>query len=270
VIFCYAQYMIEFFPSRTIALSIAGFSIHWYGLLYLAGFLLAFLMLPRIQKWRNLQLTSDDWSSILAWGIVGVIVGGRLGFVLFYEPWYFLSEPLEIVQVWHGGMSSHGGMIGLVLGILFAARKRGIDSVALMDCIVIPGAIGLALGRIGNFINQELYGSVTTLPWGIAVPDVEGLRHPTQWYAVLKDLFIAVACYWHLRTYRNIPGRTLALFLMLYGALRYLLEYLRVQTYPLTDLKIILLSRGQLLTLPLFLAGALFWWWLGRQASPER
>src|SRR5262245_54348329 len=112
--------MISFFPSREVALSIGSFSLHWYGLLYFAAFVVAWYLLPRLQKYRGLNLSSDEWSSILSWAVVGVIVGGRLGFVLFYEPSYYLSHPLEIFAVWKGGMASHGGFIGVALAMFWA------------------------------------------------------------------------------------------------------------------------------------------------------
>ncbi len=186
--------MIELFPSRTIALTIAGFPIHWYGLMYLAAFLLAWYLLPKIQKWRGLSLSRDAWSTLLAWGVIGVIVGGRLGFVLFYEPTFYLSNPLEIIKVWQGGMSSHGGFIGVGLALWLFARKQKINLLDLLDVIVVPVALGLALGRVGNLINGELYGIESTLPWAMSFPDVEGLRHPTQIYAILKNLIVAGVC----------------------------------------------------------------------------
>ncbi|MCF7844893.1 MAG: prolipoprotein diacylglyceryl transferase [Kiritimatiellales bacterium] len=252
--------MVDLFPSRMVALEILGFSIHWYGLMYLAGFVLAFLLLPRIQKWRGLDLSKDDWAQLLSWGIIGVIAGGRLGFVLFYEPGFFVRYPIEIVQVWHGGMSSHGGFIGVALALYFVSRKRKIDLLALADCLVVPIALGLALGRVGNFINGELYGTVTNVPWAMQFPDIEGLRHPTQIYAVIKDLVIAMVCFLYLKNSKPVYlGRAFTLFLMLYGILRYLLEYFRDQPYGLLDLKIILVSRGQILTIPLIIVGYLLW-----------
>lgn len=195
-----------------------------------------------------------------------MLVGGRLGFVLFYEPGYFLSHPLDVVAVWQGGMSSHGGFLGVTLALLYALRERRNEWLKLADIIVIPIAIGLALGRLGNFINQELYGIPTNLPWGIEIPGEEGLRHPTQIYAFLKDLFVAAVCFWHLKRGERGNGRTLALFLILYGVLRFLLEYLRVQEYPMIDTEVLLLSRGQVLTIPIFFTGVFLWWW-GRKRS---
>lgn len=256
--------MITFFPSRTVAIEIFGWPIHWYGIMYLLAFIAAFILLPNIQRKRNLHLTRDEWASLMSWAVLGVIGGGRLGYVLFYEPQYFTIHPRQIFFLWQGGMSSHGGFIGVALLLSLFCYLRKIDLRRLADIVVVPVAIGMAFGRFGNFINQELYGSVTDLPWGIAIPGVEGLRHPTQLYAIAKNLFIAGVCYWHLsRTVR--PGRTFALFLMLYGILRFLIEFLRVQDYPLIDLGMLELSRGQLLTLPLMFIGALLWVWFGRE-----
>lgn len=260
--------MIEVFPSRAIALTLFGFSVHWYGVMYLLAFLIAILLLPRLQRFRGLHLTRDEWMSLVSWGIVGVIVGGRLGYVFFYEPSYFVHNPQKILAVWEGGMSFHGGLLGVAICVPLACFRKKISILRVADTVVVPSAIGLALGRLGNFINLELYGTVTDLPWGIAIPGVEGLRHPTQLYAMLKDLTIASLCCMHLiRTRRTfIPGRTFSLLLLFYGAGRFLLEYVREQQYPLAHIGALALTRGQLLTLPVFLFGVLLWILLGRSS----
>tara|TARA_Y100000310_G_C20638868_1_gene792751 strand:- start:1003 stop:1776 length:774 start_codon:yes stop_codon:yes gene_type:complete len=252
--------MIDFFPARRVALELFGFSIHWYGVMYLLSFLVAYLLFPRLQKHRGVDLSKDDWSSFLTWAVLGVLLGGRLGYVLFYAPHLLSSDPLEILKVWHGGMSSHGGFLGAVLCIILFARSRSLPLFSFADVLMVPIALGLALGRMGNFINLELYGTVTDLPWAIAIPGSDGLRHPAQIYAVGKDLFIAAVCYWHLRHVRPIvSGRTCAIFLMLYGVLRFLNEYIRVQDYTLFDLGVMALTRGQLLTIPVFVGGLVMW-----------
>lgn len=255
--------MIHLFPSRTVAFDLFGFGIHWYGLLYLLAFIIAWWLLPRLQKFRALSLTSDDWAGILSAAVIGVILGGRLGFVLFYEPTYFWMHPLEIVAVWKGGMSSHGGFIGVAIALLIALRKRTWREIfAIADVVVIPVAIGLGLGRLGNFINQELYGTVTTLPWGMAFPGADGLRHPIQFYELAGDWLTAALCFWHLRSTARtfLAGRTTALFLLLYGVLRFCIEFVRAQEYPLTHIGVLTLTRGQVLTVPVFLVGVILWW----------
>ena len=259
--------MIDLFPSRTVALELLQWQMHWYGLLYLVAFLVAWVLLPRLQRLRSLSFSKEEWANVLSWAVIGVIVGGRLGFVLFYEPAYFLAHPFEVFAVWHGGMSSHGGFLGVTLALLFALRHATWEQkLAIADIVVVPIALGLACGRIGNFINQELYGIVTALPWGIRVPGEEGLRHPTQIYAVLKDLLIALLCFVQLRARPVIVGRTFSLFLIAYGTLRFLIEYVRVQPYGVMALGPVVLTPGQLLTLPLVLAGMGLWWWTGRGA----
>ncbi|MDB4978046.1 MAG: phosphatidylglycerol:prolipoprotein diacylglycerol transferase [Candidatus Peribacteria bacterium] len=259
-IFQYTKAVISLFPSRTVAFIIGGFPVHWYGIMYLLAFVCAFIILPNIQHYRKLYLTRDEWASVISASVIGVIVGGRLGYVLFYEPQYFAQHPLEILAVWNGGMASHGGFIGVAIALAYICWKMKLDIRKVADVAVIAVAVGLAFGRFGNFINQELYGTVTTLPWGIHIPGVEGLRHPTQIYAIIKDLFIALVCYFHLRyTQPFYRGRTAALFLMLYGVLRFFKEYLMVQDYPLIPILGFPLSREQLLTIPIFLIGALLW-----------
>lgn len=262
--------MIAVFPSRAVALDLWGFSIHWYGLLYLAAFVVAWVLLPRLQRLRGLALSSDEWSTLLSAGVLGVIVGGRLGFVLFYEPAYYLAHPLSILQVWNGGMSSHGGFLGVAVALLLALRRRPADDLLrLADVIAVPAALGLLLGRLGNFINLELYGTVTALPWGMAIPGIEGLRHPTQLYAMGKDAAIALLCLWHLRAVRARPGETFALFLVLYGVLRAFVEHFREQQYAGLHLGEWMLTRGQLLTLPIVAAGVLLWLWVRRRERAE-
>lgn len=251
------------FPSRAVALSLGPFDIHWYGLMYLLGFLIGIRLLRCLVRHRQLDLTPAQRESLLLAVFLGVLLGGRLGFVLFYGGSYYDAHPLEILAVWHGGMSSHGGFIGVLLALLIYCKRQNINLFALADVLVVPVAIGLALGRLGNFINGELYGTVTTLPWGMSFAGAEGLRHPTQLYAMLKDLLIALVCLRHLRwprTDSQPPGRTLAIFLILYAVLRFIVEIFRDQPYGYTSVLGIMLSRGQMLTLPLFVLGLGVWY----------
>jgi phosphatidylglycerol---prolipoprotein diacylglyceryl transferase len=259
--------MFRIFPSREVAAEIFGFAVHWYGVMYLLAFVLAAVLIPHIQRYRNLHLSRDDWFTILSSSIVGVIVGGRLGYVFFYEPHYFAEYPEKIFAVWEGGMSSHGGFVGVALALFIISWQYDYNIRRLADVIVIPAALGLALGRLGNFINLELYGTVTDVPWAMAFPGAEGLRHPTQLYAMLKDITIAAVCFGHLWYTRNktVPGRTFALFLAMYSTLRFVVEFYREQTYALVDFGFVELSRGQLLTLPLLLIAVLLWLWFKQE-----
>lgn len=244
--------MISFFPSRMVAVDVWGFGIHWYGLLYFVAFLIGWLLLPRIQKYRNLSLDADAWSQLLSAAVIGVIVGGRLGYVLFYGPAYYAQHPLEIFAVWNGGMASHGGFIGVTLACIYVLRKQSWDHILrIADVVVIPVTIGLGLGRIGNFINQELYGTVTSLPWGMSFPGAEGLRHPIQFYDFSAMMVLALILFFSLKSKPVRPGRTLALFLILYGIVRFLIEFIRDQA----GVPVYLLTEGQWLTIPVLLIG---------------
>jgi phosphatidylglycerol:prolipoprotein diacylglycerol transferase len=257
--------MISLFPTRQVAIQVFEFSIYWYGLLYLLAFLLVYVLISKLQHYRSLSLDKDVVSSLLSWAIGGVIVGGRMGYVLFYEYAYFSENTLEIFAVWNGGMSSHGGFIGVAIALGIALKKRGVPLLPFLDVITVPIALGLACGRLGNFINWELYGSVSTLPWAMAIPGVEGLRHPTFFYALAKNLLIAAVCYRHLRLSYPRPGETFAMFLLLYGVLRFAVEYFRDQPYGWIDLGILSLTTGQLLTIPLILIGLISFLMVGRR-----
>lgn len=249
--------MISFFPSRTVAIDLFGFGVHWYGLLYFAAFIIGWFLLPKLQKYRDLSLTAEDWSQLLSAAVIGVIVGGRLGYVLFYGPVYYAEHPLEIFAVWNGGMASHGGFIGVALALLFVLRKRSWDTILRIgDIVVIPVAIGLGLGRIGNFINQELYGTVTTLPWGMSFPGAVGLRHPIQLYDFTAMMVLALILFLSLRSQPVRPGRTLALFLILYSIVRFLIEFIRDQA----GVPVYLFTEGQWLTIPVLIIGLILFW----------
>lgn len=257
--------MISFFPSRTVALELFGFSVHWYGIMYFLAFLVAWTLAPRLQGKRGLSFSADEWASLLSAAVLGVIIGGRLGFVFFYEPVYFLAHPTKVFAVWEGGMASHGGFIGVTLALYFKLRKYGMETFwKVADVLTVPIALGLMFGRFGNFVNLELYGTVTTLPWGMAIPGVEGLRHPTQIYAMIKDALIALVCFWHLTTFKNAAsGITFAIFLTMYGILRFVVEIYRDQTGVAM---VGPMSEGQLLTLPIIAVGMGLFVWIRKRS----
>lgn len=257
---CTVGRMIALFPSRSVAMNLFGFPVRWYGVLYAVAFLIGRWLLPRLQGYRGLGLSAAGWDRLLTAAILGVVLGGRLGFVFFYEPAYFMVHPWEIFAVWQGGMASHGGFIGVLLGLLWFVRRERVSLLALGDVIVVPVAIGLFCGRLGNFINQELYGTVTAVPWAVAIPGVEGLRHPTAVYAMIKDTVIALTCFSLLQ--RRLPhGVVAGVFLVQYALLRSIVELFRDQPYGYTDLGFLMLTRGQLLTVPIALLGAAVLWW---------
>lgn len=237
--------MLNLFPSRTIFLEAGPLNITWYGVLYVAAFLMAWLMLPKLQRYRDLNLSKEDWLYVLTLGVAGVLVGGRLGYVLFYEPGYFASHPGQIFAIWQGGMASHGGFIGVALALWWAARQLKISWWALLDVVMVPAMLGLALGRVANFINQELY--------------VSSAAHLG---AIAKDLVIALVVWYLIRRSPPLPaGMVTAIMLVLYALLRFVSEYWRVQEFD----NVFGLTRGQLYTIPLFLIGL----WLWKRFSPR-
>ena len=258
-----------------VAIQIGPLAIHWYGLMYLVAFTL-FVLLAR----RRLQhpafngsagtaaWSRQDVDDILFFGVLGAIVGGRLGYVLFYKPAHYLSHPLEIAAVWQGGMSFHGGFLGVLVAMLWFAWRRQRHWLSVTDFIAPCVPTGLAAGRLGNFINGELWGRVASpdLPWAMVFPAAgPQARHPSQLYQLmLEGLLLALLLWWFARRPQPL-GRVSAAFLMGYGAFRFVAEYFRE---PDNFLGLLSLgwSMGQWLSMPMVIAGAALWWWSGRTA----
>ena len=243
-----------------VAIHLGSFGIHWYGLMYLTGFL-AFLALGKWQithrPWHGWTLPMLD--DALFFGALGVILGGRLGYVLFYQSAYFMQHPADILAVWQGGMSFHGGLLGVVLAMAWFARKYQLSWLAVMDFIAPLVPIGLGAGRLGNFINGELWGRVTNTDYGMVFPQIDGLlRHPSQLYEFTLE---GVALFFILWAYASKPrasGTIAAVFLMGYGAFRFAVEYTREPDRYLGLLSMGF-SMGQWLSLPMLLIGAVLW-----------
>ncbi|SFN92671.1 phosphatidylglycerol:prolipoprotein diacylglycerol transferase [Formivibrio citricus] len=247
-----------------VAVHIGPVSLHWYGLMYLIGFAL-FIALGRIRikqhpdcGWTNQEL--DDF---LTWVVAGVILGGRLGEVLFYQPAYYWQHPGEILAIWQGGMSFHGGLIGVLLAVALFARKKGITFLQAGDFVAPLAPTGLAAGRIGNFINGELWGRVASpdLPWAMVFPKVDALpRHPSQLYqAGLEGLALFVILWLFARKPRP-TGQVSAVFLMGYGSFRFIAEYFRTPDAGIFGQSDII-SMGQWLSTPMIAAGIGLWVW---------
>ncbi len=251
-----------------IALQLGPLAVRWYGLMYVVGFVL-FLVLGRVRANRNL-LTGwrpQDVDDMLFYGVFGVILGGRLGYVLFYKPLYYLAHPLEIVAVWQGGMSFHGGLIGVLLALWLYARRRGKRWLDVTDFVAPLVPLGLAAGRMGNFINGELWGRPTGADWGMVFPQVDTLaRHPSQLYEFGLEGVLLFAILW---TYGNRPrpmGAVSGLFLVGYGAARFVVEYAREPDAFLGTLALGL-SMGQWLSLPMIAAGLVMMAWAYARAG---
>jgi phosphatidylglycerol:prolipoprotein diacylglycerol transferase len=250
-----------------IAIHLGKFGIHWYGLMYLVGFL-AFLGLGKWQinyrTWHgwNMQMLDDA----LFFGALGVILGGRLGYVLFYQFGYFIHHPLEIFAVWQGGMSFHGGFLGVLVAMWFFARKYHLKWLQIMDFIAPLVPIGLGAGRMGNFINGELWGRVTNAQWGMVFPKVDNLlRHPSQLYEFGLEGIVLFSALWLYSSKPRETGAISALFLIGYGSFRFIVEFTR-EPDGFLGLLSMGLSMGQWLSLPMILLG--IWMWF--QAQQQR
>jgi phosphatidylglycerol:prolipoprotein diacylglycerol transferase len=253
-----------------VALSIGPLVIRWYALAYIAGLIAGWSYARRLAAnsalWGGLrQPRPEDLDDLLVFAALGVVLGGRLGFVLFYNPGFYLQNPFEIVQVWKGGMAFHGGLVGAAIAVMLFARRRGLEPFAMADLAAVVAPIGLLLGRIANFVNGELWGRPADVPWAIIFPRAgPEPRHPSQLYeAALEGLALLVMLGILVRvTGFRRPGLLAGLFGMGYGAARFFVEFFREPDRHLGFIAGGWLTMGMALSVPLFLAGA----WLVRRA----
>ncbi|MCT7374811.1 prolipoprotein diacylglyceryl transferase [Chelativorans salis] len=244
---------------------IGPFAVHWYGLGYIAGILFAWWYAKRLVTTERLWAHSTppmkptDLDDFVVWAAVGVVLGGRLGYVLFYDLPRYLANPLDIFAVWQGGMSFHGGMLGTILAMVLFARSRGINAWSMLDTIAATAPVGLGLVRLANFINSELWGRPTDMPWGVVFPDGGPLpRHPSQLYeAVLEGLvlFLVLRVLTHkalrLKTPRFVGGA----FICGYGLSRIFVEFFREPDAHIGYLAGGWMTMGMVLSMPMVLAG---------------
>lgn len=243
-----------------VLLELGPLQIRYYGLFWALGFIISYLLLPYLAKLKKLNISKDDIADLLIYMIIGVVTGARLVYVLFYNLPYYLQNPFEIIALWHGGLSFHGGLIGGIFAAYFFCKRKKIDFYDLADIVVVPVALALAIGRIGNFINGELYGRITDVSWCIDysknqyVADLpSGCRHPSQIYESLKNFFI-FAVLWFIKDKKLPKGFMFWTFVTLYGLLRTIIEFFRA---PDEQVGFIFnyFTMGQLLSFPLFLLG---------------
>lgn len=253
-----------------VAINIFGLKIHWYAIMYLIGFAVAYLLLRRRLKHEPYRSITkpDKWSPVdiedlLLYAIAGVIVGGRLGYVFFYKPGFYLANPLDIVKLWDGGMSFHGGAIGVIVGIAIHALVKKRPFLQVGDFLVPAVPFGLMAGRIGNFINGELWGREASadLPWAMVFPgggDVP--RHPSQIYQALLEGLLLFVLLWLYARKPHYRGQVAGAFLFGYGVFRFIGEYFREPDSYLGFLSLGL-SMGQWLSVPMVVAGLILWTW---------
>jgi phosphatidylglycerol---prolipoprotein diacylglyceryl transferase len=258
-----------------VAVRLGPLAIHWYGLTYLAAFgLFMFLAMRRLRHEPFASVrgpgawTRKDVEDMLFLGVLGVVVGGRLGYCLFYKPDYYLAHPLEVFYVWLGGMSFHGGMLGVILSQVWFAHSRSKPFWQVMDFVAPCVPPGLAAGRVGNFINGELWGrpADSSLPWAMIFPQSGSMvpRHPSQVYQFLLEGLLLFVILWLYARKERKPGQVAAVFLIGYGVLRFTAEYFR-EPDSFLGLLSLGLSMGQWLCIPMVLFGIGLWLWAERR-----
>lgn len=251
-----------------VLIEIGPIAIRWYGLAYVFGLLLGWRYMRRLADGPPEVTKKQDVDDFLVWATLGVIIGGRLGYVLFYQPVYFLYHPLAIFQTWSGGMSFHGGFLGVVIVAWIFVRRKGIDPLAFGDILACAAPIGLFFGRVANFINGELFGRVTDVPWGMVFPaGGPEPRHPSQLYQAALEglvLFVLLFVLWRIEAVRRRTGLLIGVFLIGYAAARTFAELFRQPDAHIGFLAAGT-TMGQLLSLPMLAVGV----WLILRAKPH-
>jgi phosphatidylglycerol:prolipoprotein diacylglycerol transferase len=246
-----------------VLIEIGPFAIRWYALAYLVGFVAGWKYTVHLVRTVPVGPTPRDMDDFLTWAVVGTILGGRLGYVLFYNSSFYLAHPLEALRIWEGGMSFHGGLLGVILAMILFARRRGFSPFAIGDVVAAAAPIGLFLGRLANFVNGELFGRVTDVPWAVIFPRGGDLpRHPSQIYEALLEglvLFLVLFVLARRTELRRRPGIVGGAFLIGYGLCRFAVEFFRE---PDAQLGFLWLgaTMGQLLSLPMIAVGISFVW----------
>jgi phosphatidylglycerol:prolipoprotein diacylglycerol transferase len=247
-----------------VAFSIGPLAVRWYGLMYLAGFAASWWLGVRRIKQGFAPITRGQFDDLLFYAILGVILGGRLGYVLFYKPLHYAAHPLEIFAIWQGGMAFHGGLLGVMGAMALFARKHRVDYLRLMDFVAPLVPLGLAAGRLANFINGELWGRVTDAPWGMVFRGAGDLpRHPSQLYQLALEGLALFALLWWYSSKPRPRGSVCGLFLLGYGVFRFIAEFGREPDAYLGYLALGL-TMGQWLCLPMIAAGIWLFVWSRR------
>ena len=238
-----------------VALDLGFFKIHWYGIMYLISFFIGYHL--AVYRRKRLGWTREDAMDFLFWAVLGVLIGGRLGYMVFYQPANLVANPLSLLKVWQGGMSFHGGVLGMITVFLIYAKRKKLNPFDLSDFILPIYPVGLALGRFGNFINGELWGKPTRGDWGVIFPHSDSLlpRHPTQLYEAFLEGAVLFLILW-LFTLKPKPRMTASgYFLLGYGVFRTLVEFWRLPDAHIGYIAFGWLTQGQLLTFPMILGG---------------
>ena len=253
--------MIEFPNINPIALDLGLLQIRWYAISYVTGILLSWFLILKIIKIKKINIDNQTISELISNCIIGIIVGGRLGYVIFYNYEYFSNNFLEIFKVWNGGMSFHGGLIGVIIAVIYTSKRTKTSLMLLADLVAIVSPVGIFFGRIANFINGELYGRVTTHPFGIIFPNGGNIpRHPSQLYEAFFEgflLFLILLIFLQFKKIIKSSGILAGCFISIYGFFRFFIEFFREPDNHI-GLLYLDLSMGQFLCLPMILIGVFF------------
>jgi len=242
-----------------ILLSLGPLEIRWYGLMWALGFLCVYWYVRNSARKGLIKLTDDDVDWLLVWVVIGVLLGARIFEVFIWNWSYYAANLGEIIKIWHGGLSFHGGLVGGIVSGYWFSRRKNVNFLNLCDVFIVPVVIGLMLGRIGNFINGELWGRITNVAWAVKFPGAEGFRHPSQLY----EAFYSLALFGILFSQRNKKlqhGSIIAFFLILYSVFRFITEYFREPTTYIGPF-----TLGQLLNIPMFIFGVWLLWWIRKK-----
>lgn len=249
-----------------VAIALGPIKVHWYGLMYLFGFIAVYLLGQHRAKQTWSAIKPEAIEDLVTWGAIGVILGGRIGYILFYNFAEFINNPIVLFKIWQGGMSFHGGMLGVFIAMYFFAKKQNCTLFQLTDIIAPIAPIGLGLGRIGNFINSELWGRPSDIPWAMVFPNGGDIpRHPSQLYeAFLEGLLLFIILWFYSQKPRATMATT-GLALCLYGCFRFLAEFFRMPDAHLGFIALDWLTMGQLLSTPMMMIGALMLYFANRK-----
>ncbi len=244
-----------------VALSIGPLKVHWYGLMYLFAFLLAWILAHVRAQLYKLDWSSDQITDLIFYGALGAIIGGRLGYMLFYDFPQFIHQPWIIFKLWQGGMSFHGGLLGVVAAIYLFGRRNNKTFLQVADFMAPLVPLGLGFGRLGNFINGELWGRPTDVAWAMVFPSADHLpRHPSQLYELgMEGILLFIIVWWYASKPRP-SGCVSGVFLMFYALFRFIAECFRQPDVQLGFVAFDWLTMGQILSVPMFFAGLILWW----------
>ncbi len=239
-----------------VALEIFSLEVRWYSLAYIFGIIFGWILAKKLFI-QNIEVR-DKFDDYLTYLIIGIIVGGRLGYVLIYNLSFYVNNPLDILKIWQGGMSFHGGLVGVIFASIFFAKKNNQNPFLYMDIVALVAPVGLFFGRIANFINSELYGTITNVPWAVTFIQVDNLpRHPSQLYeALLEGLFLFLLLIYFRNKFSKKPGAISGLFLIIYSIFRFFVEFYRVPDEQLGYI-FLNLTMGQVVSLIFILSGVI-------------